>query len=321
MSPAQLDLFRDFGAALVGPSVAPGARSSIKPAALDDDGLVAALASPDHTESLALLAEAARRRLAAAVPHLRSRCRRHAGFGGCRPIPEQIAALDALRAIGTREATLAVAEAIERGWVEGPGLAVATRCAGRLRANLPAEAVAKLLQHPNPSVRAAACGCARPLPPIISLLGELMADPHRSVAEAAACALGRLGRAEARPMLTALLEKAPSEEVIEALGAVADGSSMVLLGRIARSGSMLAPAALAALADIDHPRAAKIRAAAMLQHERSPASDRPGNSAEEEIRDETAVTTQTEAPGSPRPMAHGGLASALQRNGRDPRCG
>ena len=61
-----------------------------------------------------------------------------------------------------------------------------------------------------------------------------------------------------------MLEKAPSEEVIEAAGAAADESSMVLLGRIAQSGSKLAPAAWAALADLDHPRAAKIRAAAMM---------------------------------------------------------
>ena len=170
--------------------------------------------------------------------------------------------MNALHAIGTREAALAVAEAIERGWVEGPGLAVATRCAGRLHAHLLAETVAKLLQHADPNVLAVACACARPLPLVIALLGDLMADLHRPVAEAAACALGRFGRAEARPMLAALLGKAPSEEVIEAAGAVADESS--LLGRIARSGSNLAPAALAALADLDHPRAAKIRAAVML---------------------------------------------------------
>jgi len=127
-----------------------------------------------------------------------------------------------------------------------------------------AETVAKLLQHADPNVLAVACACARPLPLVIALLGDLMADLHRPVAEAAACALGRFGRAEARPMLAALLGKAPSEEVIEAAGAVADESSMVLLGRIARSGSNLAPAALAALADLDHPRAAKIRAAATL---------------------------------------------------------
>ena len=222
MSPEQLDLFRDSRAAAVAPSVAPSARSTFDVAALDDDGLVAALASANPTDSLTLVAEAALRRLAAAVPLLRSLSRRHAGYGASRPIPEQIAALNALHAIGTHEATLAVAEAIERGWVEGPGLAVAIRCAGRLHAHLLAETVAKLLQHADPNVRASACGCARPLPLVIALLGELMADLHQPVAEAAACALGRFGRVEARPMLAALLEKAPSEEVIEAAGAVAD---------------------------------------------------------------------------------------------------
>jgi len=261
MSPEQLDLFCDFNAAVVMPSAAPTAPPTFDVATLDDDGLVAALASTNLTDSLTLIAETARRRLAAAVPRLRSLCRRHVGFGARRPIPEQIAALNALQAIGSREAALTVAETIERGWVEGPGLAVATCCAGRLHANLSAEAVAKLLQHPDSNVRAAACSCARPLPLIIALLGELLADLHRPVVEAAACALGRFGRAEARPILAALLEKTPSEEVIEAAAAVADESIMVILGRIARSGSKLAPAALAALADIDHPRAARIRAA------------------------------------------------------------
>jgi hypothetical protein len=261
MSAEQFDLFRDFGAAVVAPSVVPSARSTFDVSALDDDGLVAALGGTDLTDSLALLAEADRRRLAVPVPLLRNLCRRYAGFGAYRPIPEQLAALNALHAIGTREAALVVAEAIERGWVEGPGLTAAICCAGRLHANLSADVVAELLQHLDPNVRAAACRCARPLPLIIGLLGELMADPDRPVAEAAACALGRLGRVEARSMLTALLERAPSEEVIEAAGGVADETSIVLLGRIARSGSKLATAALAVLAGIDHPRAAKIRAA------------------------------------------------------------
>src|SRR5215510_10296187 len=186
MNPEQLDFFRDFGAAAVTPLVAASARSTIDVAALDDDGLVAALASADPTDSLPLVTEAALRRLAAAVPLLLSLCRRHAGYGARRPIPEQIAALNALHAIGTHEATLAVAEAIERGWVEGPGLAVATRCAGGLHANLSTETVAMLLQHPDPGVRVAGCGCARPYPAITALLGELMGDLRRPVAEAAA---------------------------------------------------------------------------------------------------------------------------------------
>jgi hypothetical protein len=260
MNAEQLDLFHDFAAPAVRPSAALSASSSFDVAELDDCGLLAALADPTLADSLTLLAEAGRRRLAAAVPLLRGLCRRHAGFGARRPIPEQIAALNALHAIGTREAAQAVAEAIERGWVEGPALAVAAWCAGRLHANISAETVVMLLQHPDPSVRVAGCGCARPYPAITALLGELMVGQRRHVAEAAACALGGLGRAEARPVLAALLEKAPSEDVIEAAGAVADEPSLVLLGRIARSGSKLAPAALAALEGSDHPRAAKIRA-------------------------------------------------------------
>jgi hypothetical protein len=260
MNAEQLDLFRDFGGAAARPSVALSAPSSVDVAELDDHGLLAALVDPTLADSLTLLAEAGRRRLAAAVPLLRDLCRRHAGFGARRLIPEQIAALNALHAIGTREAAQAVAEAIERGWVEGPALAVAAWCAGRLHANLSAETVAMLLQHPDPSVCVAGCGCARPYPAITALLGELMVDLRRPVAAAAACALGRLGRVEARPVLAALLEKAPSEEVIEAAGAVADEPSLVVLGRIARSGSKLAPAALAVLEGSDHPHAAKIRA-------------------------------------------------------------
>jgi HEAT repeat protein len=261
MKAVQLDLFQDFDGAAVRPSPALSAPTNFDVAETDDHGLLAAFGDPALADNLTLLAEAGRRRLAAAVPLLRDVCRRHAGFGAHRQIPEQAAALSALHAIGTREAGQAVADAIERGWVEGPTLPVAVGCARRLHAHLSCETIAMLLQHPDPSVRLAGCGCARPYPGITALLGELMVDLHRPVAKAAACALGRLGRVEARPVLAALLESAPSEEVIEAAGAVADEPSLVLLGRIARSASKLASAALAALEDSDHPRAAKIRAA------------------------------------------------------------
>ena len=260
MSAEQLDLFCDFGSTAVRASATPSAPSSLDVAKLDDGELLARSAHSTLADSHMLLAEAGRRRLAAAVPLLRDVCRRHAGFGARRQIPEQAAALNALHAIGTRAAAQAVAEAIERGWVVGPTLTVAALCAGRLHANLSSETLAMLLQHPDPSVRVAGCGCARPYPAITALLGELMVDPRRPVAEAAACALGRLARTEARPVLAVLLEKAPSEEVIEAASTVADEPTLVLLGRIARSGSKLAPAAMAALEDSDHPRAAKIRA-------------------------------------------------------------
>jgi hypothetical protein len=260
MDAEQLDLFRDFSGVAVPSSAAPGTPLSFDVTELDDQGLLAVLADPTLGDGLTVLTEVGRRRLAAAVPLLRDVCRRHAGFGERRQIPEQAAALNALHAISTRAAAQAVADAIERGWVEGPTLMVAAWCAGCLHANLSSETVARLLQHPDPSIRITGCSCARPYPAITALLGELMLDSRRPVAEAAACALGRLGRTEARPVLAALLAKAPSEEVIEAASAVADESSLVLLARIARSDSKLAPAALAALEDSDHPRAAKIRA-------------------------------------------------------------
>src|SRR5215472_7373316 len=129
MNAGQLDLFRDFGGAAVRTSPALSAPSSCDVVELDDHRLLAVFADPTVADNLALLAEAGRRRLAAAVPLLRDVCRRHAGFGARRQIPEQAAALNALHAIGTRAAAQAVADAIERGWVEGPTLTVAAWCA------------------------------------------------------------------------------------------------------------------------------------------------------------------------------------------------
>ena len=54
------------------------------------------------------------------------------------------------------------------------------------------------------------------------LLVDLLDDLHGPVAVAAGCALGRAGRIEARPMLARLLRDEPTEEVIEAVSAVAD---------------------------------------------------------------------------------------------------
>jgi HEAT repeat protein len=57
---------------------------------------------------------------------------------------------------------------------------------------------------------AGGCRCARLSPAAISLLSELLDDADRVVAREAACALGRMGRPEARPSLLRLLPEAPS---------------------------------------------------------------------------------------------------------------
>lgn len=62
-------------------------------------------------------------------------------------------------------------------------------------------------------------------------------------------------------MLKSLLRDSPSEELINAASSIADEECAVLLGRIARSGSVLADAALISLENTDHVRAFAIAAA------------------------------------------------------------
>lgn len=260
MPARQLDLFSDAGTRVEWSL--PQSRG-LPPAAaeLEDHALIAAIPAAGLADSAALAAEAGRRRLAAAVPALESLCRRFAGFGVDRIVPEQAAALQALAMIGDHEAARAVARMIVRGAVQGPALNVAVSAAARLCSALPVDVLRSLLRHQDPGIRADACRCARPWPELISLVVALLDDLDRMVARSAACALGQMGRIEARPMLTSLLREEPSEEVIDSVSPVADEECMVLLGRIARSTPSLAGAALDALEGIEHPRASLIAAA------------------------------------------------------------
>src|SRR5262245_42439023 len=56
---------------------------------LDDDSLLAAIPGAGMRETVALVAEAGRRRLPAALPVLEALCRRFAGFGADQVVPEQ----------------------------------------------------------------------------------------------------------------------------------------------------------------------------------------------------------------------------------------
>ena len=66
-------------------------------------------------------------------------CRRFAGFGIDRPVPEQSAALRALAVIGSRDAAQAVSLLIVRRVVQGPALGLAVAVAAQLHASLPAD--------------------------------------------------------------------------------------------------------------------------------------------------------------------------------------
>lgn len=223
--------------------------------------MIAAITEAGLADAPSLVAEAGQRRLATAVPALEDVCRRFIGFGLERAIPEQVAALEALAAIGGPAAARAVARIITNGAVQGPAVTVAVSAAAQLDCELPAAVALALLRHADRSVRAAACRCVRTWPEAVPVLIELLDDLNGDVSGAAACALGRLGRTEARPSLVRLLRTAPSPEVIDALASVADEDCVVLLARIARTKPELASSAIDALHQINHPRVAQALAA------------------------------------------------------------
>jgi hypothetical protein len=238
---------------------APPTTSFAQPGRLEDAALVAALPLAGMVETVALAEEAGRRRLAAAVPALEAVIRRLAGFGARGPaVREQAAALSALAAIGGAAAARAVSQAIVRQEVQGATLAAALSAAARVGASLPAELMPDWLGHEDPEVRASACRLARPQPAVQGLLIERLADLDPAVRLAAACALGRMGRGEARPMLIRRLETAPSSQILEALAGVADEDAVVRMGRLGRARPKLAGAVLKALEACDHPRATTI---------------------------------------------------------------
>ncbi len=254
----QLDLFAASG---VPPPPAPVAEpaSSIAPHDLSDAALVAAIADARVATCHALAEEAGRRRLIAAIPALEALCRRFKGFGLTGAVPEQTVALRGLVAIGGSEAAAVIVRTIVDGVVQGPGLCTAVAAAAELRCRLPPDKAMGLLRHPDPNVRANAAVCTPPSQEEIILLVDLLDDLNRPVATAAACALGRMGRREALPMLLRLLHEAPSPTVIEAVVPVADDVGTVLLGRVARKQPTLVAAVINALEDIDTERAAAVR--------------------------------------------------------------
>jgi hypothetical protein len=160
------------------------------------------------------------------------------------------AAIAGLAMIGGRDAALAVSEMIERAVVQGPTLQIAVSAAARLGSALSPDALRQLMRHAEPGIRADACRCARPLPELILI--DLLDDLDRRVATSVASALGRKGRIEARPILKSLLRDDPSEDAIDAVSSIADEECAVLLGRIARSRSVLADASLISLENADH---------------------------------------------------------------------
>lgn len=275
MASWQGDLFSARGF----PAEGDGTRIEKDPAVdwnmLGEERLIADLANANMADGLAIVAEIGRRKASAAIPALERLCQRFAGFGLNRIVPEQAAVLDALVSIGERTAAQAVARLISRGVLQGPGLIKAVRAAADLGSSLPSGTLFPLLRHDCTEMRAAACRCidGRSPPAVAQAVVELLDDLHPDVREAAACALGRMGRKGARELLVLLLRHKPSAEVVGAIPPIADEECIVLLGRLAKEDRGLRPAILDALDAIDHPRADMLAAA--LRCEEQPSAPPP----------------------------------------------
>jgi hypothetical protein len=126
----QLDLFGDRpepDRTAEGASETPSA-----PEGLSDDDPISAISNATLADAFAITAEVGKRRLSAAVPALISLCKRLFGYGASVAVPEQVAALHALGAIGGEEAAHAVSSLITKKIVQGPTLITALKVAAQL---------------------------------------------------------------------------------------------------------------------------------------------------------------------------------------------
>jgi hypothetical protein len=249
----QLDLFGDRPD-LDRPSAVASAKP-IVPESLSDDDLISAIPNATLADASPITVEAAKRRLSAAIPALTSLCNRFVGYGANVVVPEQVAALYALGAIGGREAAQAVSRLIVKKIVQGPTLITALTVASQLGVFLPSEVSLGLLHDASSSVRAAACACVRAGYEVITTLVSMIDDPDSEVAIASACALGRIGRIEGLGHLKRYLLERPSLRVVKALVGVADEEAIVFLARTGRMRRELTDSVISALEEIESPRA------------------------------------------------------------------
>jgi len=131
----------------------------------------------------------------------------------------------------------------------------ATSVASQLGIIFPTDIALAFLRDSNPSVRALTCACVRAGYEVVATLIAMLDDPDGEVSAAAACALGRMGRVEARIHLKRYLTERPSGRVVEAVARVADDEAIVLLARVGRARPDLAHSIISALEEIDSTRA------------------------------------------------------------------
>ena len=155
----------DFGAA------SPDARQStlIEPqhiVTMTPEALLSALEA--RTEAMAnesqtlllLMAEVGRRRDQATVPLLVNLCPRHAGFDLSRTVPEVVAALETLAAIGSAEGAPAILQLVRSAAFGPESTAAALRYFAAVRHRPAADLLDNGFTHERPENREAACTLA-----------------------------------------------------------------------------------------------------------------------------------------------------------------
>ena len=185
-----------------------------------------------------LIAEVERRREATAAPLLVRVCRRHAGFDRSRAVPEVVAALNALTAVGAADAAPAIIRLVEQGALGHASVAAALRYFASVRHRPAAVLLRPHLDHDEAEVREAACTLAAVIGTRshIARLLELCKDTSAEVIDAALIALGNLGHRPVKKALESRLQTATIDEIpkiVDALVPVSDEETAISLGRLA----------------------------------------------------------------------------------------
>ncbi len=252
----QFDLFEDR------PPTAPDAGPAsplLRPDTLTDDEVLHLLPDAVMQDAVLLCGLVVERRLGdCALPALDRLWRRFRGFGHERPEPEQEALVETLARIGTTGATDMLAGIVAAADFPPPLLPAALRAALHTGLRLPRGFAGPLLGNADPRVRELAVRLGQFGRPDIAAIEELIGDTHRPVRRAAAIALGRLGRASARPVLLEELYRDPTSEIVTGLAGIADDDIAVHLGRCAESHPALAQTVAAVLEEMETALSLKI---------------------------------------------------------------